>query len=61
MSTEVFNGLIQVICELYLDDLISDADSEEQSVDRLRQIFERCRAKHLTLHPRKCKFLKFTG
>ena len=56
MSTEVFNGLIQVICELYLDDLISYADSEEQCIDRLRQIFDRCRQKHLTLHHRKCKF-----
>ena len=28
MTTEVFNGLVQVICELYLDDLIVFAQSE---------------------------------
>jgi hypothetical protein len=56
MSTEVFNGLVQLICELYLDDLIVYGKTESECLDRLRTVFERCREKHITLHPDKCKF-----
>ena len=56
MSTEVFNGLVQLIGELYLDDLIVYGKSESECIDRLRTVFTRCREKHITLHPDKCKF-----
>lgn len=56
MSTEVFNGLVKVICDLYLDDLITYASSETEMIARLRTIFSRCREKRITFNPSKCKF-----
>ena len=56
MTTEVFAGLIGVICELYLDDLIIFGNSEEEYLERLDIIFKRCEEFNITLHPDKCEF-----
>ena len=56
LSTEVFAGLIQLECELYLDDLISPSNDEEECIARLETLFQRCEQKNITLHPDKCKF-----
>jgi hypothetical protein len=56
MTQEVFNGLVQVFCELYLDDLIVFSATEDECIHHLRTVFQRCRDKGLTLHPDKCKF-----
>ena len=56
LATEVFNGLIQDICELYLDDLIVYASTEDECIERLEKVFQRCVEKNITLHPDKCEF-----
>ena len=56
LMTEVFQGLVQNICELYLDDLIVYASSEDECISRLETVFQRCLEKNITLHPDKCKF-----
>ena len=55
MATEVLNGLIMNICELYLDDVIVYADTAQELESRLRRCFERFRLKGITLNPSKCK------
>ena len=54
MSTEVLNGLVMNICEVYLDDVIVYAPTEELLLERLRLVLERFREKGMTLNPQKC-------
>ena len=56
MSREVFIGLVNHICEVYLDDLIVYSSNEDQMIDRLRRVFERAREKRITFNPKKCRF-----
>ena len=56
MTQEVFHGFIQIFAELYLDDLLVYASTEEECITNLRKIFQRCKDFNLTLHPDKCKF-----
>lgn len=49
----VLGGLIHNICELYIDDCIIWADSEEQLEERLRAVFERFRQHNIAVHPDK--------
>jgi hypothetical protein len=53
MATIVLAGLIYVTCELYLDDCIVYASTEEEFVERLRQLFLRFREHNITLNPDK--------
>jgi hypothetical protein len=59
MASIVLAGLIYIICEVYLDDVIVYGRSASEFVERLRAIFERCRKYNVTLHPGKC-FLGLT-
>ena len=54
MATEVLNGLVMNICEVYLDDVIIYAQTEEELLDRVRQVLERFREKGMTVNPQKC-------
>ena len=58
-------GLIYQICEVYLDDVIVHATSEEEFVNRLTQIFKRFKAYNLTMNPDKVKLglpeVEYTG
>ena len=56
MVTIVLVGLVYMICEVYLDDVIVHGRTEKELVDRLRLIFLRFRQFNLTLNPDKCKF-----
>jgi len=56
MHNEVFNGLVQNIVEIYLDDLIVPANTLEQCIDRLEQVFNRLAQKSMTVHPDKSVF-----
>jgi len=49
-------GLIGIVCELYLDDLIIYASTEEEFIENLRSILERLQAHKITCNPVKCKF-----
>jgi cleavage and polyadenylation specificity factor subunit 1 len=65
MALEVLVGLIYIILELYLDDIIVFADSEEQFFDRLEKVYIRLESKRITLNPKKCEFglssIEFVG
>lgn len=54
MSTHVLGGLINVICELYLDDLIIYGSTEEEFLANLEAVFKRLEEYEITLNPTKC-------
>jgi hypothetical protein len=54
MATEVLGGLVMDICEVYLDDVIVFAPTEEILLERVRIVLERFREKGMTLNPEKC-------
>jgi hypothetical protein len=56
MATVVLAGLIYIILEVYLDDILIYATSESQFLDRLRLVFASLRKHKLTVNPDKCKF-----
>jgi hypothetical protein len=51
---EVLMGLIWLICELYIDDLIVHAKTKEDFLRNLRNILERFSNKGLLMNPAKC-------
>ena len=65
MATVVLAGLIYIICEMYIDDCNVFAETDNEFVDRLRQIFTRFREHNLFLKAAKCYFgfaeLDFVG
>ena len=65
MAEVVLKGLVNEICEQYLDDVLLYADDEQQFLDRMRTLFNRFEEFGVTLNPSKCKFgmpsTKFLG
>ena len=55
LSTQVLNGLLHHGCELFLDDCMIHATTEDEYIDRLRTVFVRFRDSNITLNPSKCK------
>ena len=55
MVSNVLRGLIYVICEIYLDDIIIYATGNEEFLSRTRQVFERLRQKGIRLKAKKTK------
>ena len=53
MTTVVLVGLIYVICEAYLDDIITFGKTEDEYLGNLRRIFERFRQYGIVLSPDK--------
>lgn len=56
MSTEVFGDILHKIVKLYLDDLIIYAQTEDEFIANIRNVFEHCRKFNITLNPAKCRF-----
>jgi hypothetical protein len=56
MCVEVFPDLIHKIMEVYIDDFIVWAQSEDELITRLDEVFTRLSEKNLKLNPRKCRF-----
>jgi hypothetical protein len=56
MATEVFPDLINMILQVYLDDIITWANSIVELIERLKIIFARLRRFNITLNPEKCRF-----
>ena len=56
MSTVVLVGLIYVILELYIDDIIIYASNEADFIQNIQRVFERFRQFNLKLSPKKCVF-----
>ena len=55
LATQVLNGLIHNGAELYLDDCLVHAKTEDEYIKRLRTVFLRFRESGITLNPSKCK------
>ena len=53
MMTVVLVGLVYVICEVYIDDVIVHGKTPEEFLKRLRQMFERFRTYNVSLNPAK--------
>ena len=56
MATEVLNGLANVDAEIYLDDILIHALTEEQFLESLEKILQRFEQRGLVLSPSKCSF-----
>ena len=56
MVTIVLLGLIHVICEIYIDDILIHAQTEDEFCANLTAILERCKSYNILLNPAKCKF-----
>ena len=56
MSTVILAGLVMTILELYLDDVIVHAKTEEEFLERLEIVFQRFKKHGITLNPDKCSF-----
>ena len=55
MATIVLAGIIYVICEIYIDDVIIYAQTEDDFLNRMRQVFDRFRKHKLTFNPEKVR------
>eukprot|EP01040_Poterioochromonas_malhamensis_P021851 gene21851-26450_t len=53
--TEVLQGLIYSICEIYIDDIIIFGRTEEEFLDNLHKVLKRLKEYNLTLNPDKAK------
>ena len=47
----VLAGLVYIVCEIYVDDILVHATSDEEFVERLKLVFERFRKYKLTINP----------
>jgi hypothetical protein len=56
MATVVLAGLLYIICELYLDDILVYGKDENDFVSNLRKVFVQLRRHKVTLGPAKCRF-----
>jgi len=56
MCVEVFPDLVHKIMEVYIDDFIVWAQSEDELITRLDAVFTRLSEKNLKLNPKKCRF-----
>jgi len=55
MQNSVFPDMVHRILKIYLDDIITWAQTEDELIANLRQILQRLREKNLTINPEKCK------
>ena len=56
LALVVLSGLLYIICELYIDDILLYAQTNREFITRVRQIFERMSKYKLILNPDKCAF-----
>jgi hypothetical protein len=65
MAAVVLAGIIYILCEVYIDDVIVHGPSEDGFIDNLKQVFDRFRKFRVTLNPRKCRLgldrIEFVG
>lgn len=56
MATVVLIGLIYLICELYIDDILVFGKDEDDFIENLEKVFKKLRQYNVTLNPKKCRF-----
>lgn len=54
----VLSGLQGVKCFVYIDDVVIFADTFEEHLNRISEVFQRFRGSNLKLNPQKCNFLR---
>ena len=54
MAAIVLIGLVYIICEVYMDDVLIHGKDPKDFMNNLRQVFERFRKHKITVNPRKC-------
>ena len=57
----LFHDMMHKEIEVYVDDMITKSQSEEDHVVNLKKLFERLRKFHLKLNPAKCTFGATSG
>jgi hypothetical protein len=65
MAMNVLVGLVSIVCELYLDDVLVYGETETEFLKNLRTVFVRFRKHKILLKPKKCAFgmnkIEFVG
>ena len=56
LATEVLQGMVNVDCELYIDDILLHAQTADQFIDSLKRLLHRLEERGITLSPTKCSF-----
>ena len=56
MATVVLAGLLYVICDLYLDDILVYGSTFEEYLANLEQVLKRLEQHNITVNPEKCRF-----
>lgn len=56
MATEVLTGLVHAELELYIDDILLHAQTEDEFIERLKRVLTRLKQKGIVLSPNKCSF-----
>jgi hypothetical protein len=56
MASIVLAGLLYITVELYLDNVLVYATTEDEFIERLGKLFQRFRQHNITLNPKKCAF-----
>jgi hypothetical protein len=56
MAKTVLLGLIEHICEIYIDDVVTWGETIKEYLHNLESIFERFQRFGITLNPDKCEF-----
>ena len=57
----IFNDMIEIILEIFMDDFSVFGDSYEGCLENLRKVLERCQEKNLVLNWEKCHFMVTQG
>ena len=55
MASIVLVGLLYVMCEVYIDDVLVFGRTEDEFITNLRSVFERLQKHRLTVNPAKCE------
>ena len=55
MVSVVLAGLVYIICEIYIDDVLIHGRSEEDSLVNLRKVLDRLRTFNVAANPKKTK------
>ena len=56
LATEVLQGMVHKDIELYIDDILLYAHTEDQFITSLRQLLQRLKGRGIVLSPTKCSF-----
>ena len=58
LATIVFAGILYIMCELYIDDILVHGKEEEEYFTNLEAVLQRLAKYNLTVNPDKCEFGK---